>query len=169
MSGLLHVKMAKANNLKVVATDINKKRLEFALQTGADAAFDGRENISDRLSSEFKKKADVVFLCTSALSAVEQAWSCVDKGGDIVFFAVPGPDKTVCLPINDFWTKEIRILTSYYCGPPDIVEAINLLKSGVIKVDDMITHRLGLKDAGAGFKLVAQAKGSIKVIIEPQK
>jgi L-iditol 2-dehydrogenase len=33
----------------------------------------------------------------------------------------------------------------------------------------MITHKLGLAETGEGFKLVAEAHDSIKVIIEPQK
>jgi L-iditol 2-dehydrogenase len=45
-----------------------------------------------------------------AISAVEQAWECVDKGGTIAFFAVPGPDRQVSLPINDFWIKEIKVI-----------------------------------------------------------
>jgi len=167
MSGLLHVKMAKANKCKVIATDINPKRLEFAQRIGADATFDAGDNIAERLLTEHKKKADVVVLCTSALAAVEQAWACVDKGGGIVFFAVPGPDKSVSVPINSFWTKEIRLLTSYYCGPPDIVEAITLLESGIITVEDMITHRLPLSDIEKGFRLVLGGQESIKIIIKP--
>ena len=38
-----------------------------------------------------------------------------------------------------------------------------------VNVKDIITHRLPLEDAGKGFKLVAEAKESIKVIIEPQR
>jgi L-iditol 2-dehydrogenase len=101
------------------------------------------------------------------VSAVDQAWQWVDKGGVIVFFAVPGPDKRINIPINDFWTKEIQILTSYYCGPPDIVDALELIESGAINVDDMITHRLLLKDITKGFQLVLDGKESIKVIIKP--
>jgi L-iditol 2-dehydrogenase len=33
----------------------------------------------------------------------------------------------------------------------------------------MITHRLGLAETGLGFRLVAEAQDSIKVIIEPQR
>jgi L-iditol 2-dehydrogenase len=80
---------------------------------------------------------------------------------------VPGPDKRINIPINDFWTKEIQILTSYYCGPPDIVDAIERIESGAIDVDDMITHRLPLKDITKGFQLVLDGKESIKVIIKP--
>jgi L-iditol 2-dehydrogenase len=101
------------------------------------------------------------------LPAVEQAWASVDKGGAAVFFAVPGPEKTVTIPVNDFWTKEVRILTSYYCGPPDIQEAMRLLSAGAIDVGRMITHRLPLADIAQGFRLVISGEEAIKVIIKP--
>ena len=167
MSGLLHVKLAKSRKCRVIATDINRNRLAFAKRVGADITIDAAEDVSRRLADENIGKPGVIILCTSALSAVQHAWQCVDKGGAIVFFAVPGPDKDVTVPINDFWTKEIRILTSYYCGPPDIDEAIKLIESGEIQVEDMITHRLGLEDIAKGFELVLDGTRSIKVIIRP--
>ncbi len=100
---------------------------------------------------------------------MKQAWGCVDKGGVIVLFAVPAPDKKVVVPINDFWMKEITIITSYYCGPPDIAEAMKLIESGKIVVDDLITHRLPLTDIVAGFQLVSDGRESIKVIIKPHE
>ena len=109
--------------------------------------------------SEFLgEKADVVMLCTSAGPAIEQAWKSVDKGGPIVFFAVPGPEKTVTIPVNDFWTKEIRVLTSYYCGPPDIQESMGLLASKEIDVDSLVTHRLPLEETARGFELVLERR-----------
>jgi threonine dehydrogenase-like Zn-dependent dehydrogenase len=108
-------------------------------------------------------------VCTSALSAIDQAWKCVDKGGCIVFFAVPGPEKRVIVPLNAFWTQEIRILTSYYCGPLDIEEAIKLLKTRTVEVDGLITHRLPLGEIQKGFGLVMEGRESIKVIIRPQE
>ena len=169
MSGLLHIKLAKAKKCRIIATDINEKRLEFAKKIGADFTINAKEDVPERLIAENRKKADVVILCSSAISAVEQAWKCVDKGGVVVFFAVPGPDKVVTIPINYFWTKEIRIITSYYCGPPDIVDAIKLIESGEIKVDDMITHKLPLKDTAKGFQLVMDGNESLKVIIKPKE
>ena len=167
MSGLLHVKLAHAKKCRIIATDINPKRLALAAELGADITLDAGNNVAERLMTENGKKADVVILCTSAMTAVEQAWNCVEKGGAVVFFAVPGPDKPVSVPINDFWTKEIRILTSYYCGPPDIVESMKLIESGNVLVDDLITHKLPLKDIVKGFQLVLDGRESVKVIIEP--
>jgi L-iditol 2-dehydrogenase len=169
MSGLLQIKLAKTMNCTIFATDVNKERLKFALQFGADLTMDASENVAELLAAQNRKKADVVMLCTSSLAAVAQAWKCVDRGGAIVFFAVPEPDKKVNVPINEFWMKEIRILTSYYCGPPDITAAIDLLSKGNIAVDDMITHALPLTDIARGYQLVAEGNASIKVIIKPNQ
>ena len=169
MSGLLHIKLAKAKGCKVIAVDINKKKLKIAARMGADVVIDSEDDVAARLIVENGKKADVVLVCSGAEAALEQAWKCVDKGGVVVLFAVPGPDKKVVVPVNDFWTKEMRILTSYYCGPPDIIEAVHLIEFGNIGVDDMITHRLPLADIAYGFQLVSDGRESIKVIIEPHQ
>ena len=113
------------------------------------------------------RKADVVMITASALPAIEQAWDSVDKGGTIVFFSVPGPGKEVTIPVNDFWTREITVLTSYYAGPPDFKEAISLLAEDKLTVSDLITHRLPLEKAAEGFELMLEGSSSMKVIIKP--
>lgn len=167
VSGLLHVRLAKLRNCVIAATDVNPQKLALAGKAGAQILIPAGEDVRARLIKESGRKADVVILCTGAMPALEQAWRSVDKGGAIVFFAVPDPGKNVVIPINDFWTKEIRILTSYYCGPPDIREAIDLLAAGKIEVDSLVTHRLPLEKIAAGFVLLLEGKDAVKVIIEP--
>lgn len=167
VSGLLHVRLAKLRNCVIAATDVNPKKLALAGKAGAQILIPAGEDVRARLIKEIGRKADVVILCTGAMTAVEQAWRSVDKGGSIVFFAVPAPEKSVVIPINDFWTKEVRILTSYYCGPPDIKEAIELLAAGKIEVDSLVTHRLPLEKIAAGFALLLEGQDAVKVIIEP--
>jgi L-iditol 2-dehydrogenase len=169
MSGLLHIKLARAKGCKIIAVDINKTKLEFAARMGADIIIDAGDDVASRLVAQNGKKADVVLLCAAADSAIQQSWECVDKAGVIVLFAVPGPDKKVVVPVNDFWMKGITICTSYYCGPPDITEAMRLIEEGLIAVDDLITHRLALTDIAYGFQLVAEGRESIKVIIKPNE
>ena len=162
ISGLLHVKLARAQGAKrIIAADINEYRLEKALEFGADDAINAKEGVSE--------KADLVIVCTGALSAAKQALKCVDRGGTILFFAVPKPGIDLEVPVNDFWRNEIAIKTSYAAAPGDLENALKLITGGKVKVHDMITHRLGLEEAGLGFKLVADAGESIKVIIEPQR
>ena len=167
MSGLLHLKVAKTRQCRVIATDKNRKRLEFADKMGADITIDAAKNVAEQLIAENRRLADVVILCTSAVEAVDQAWKCLDKGGIIVFFAVPPPGINVSMPINEFWTRETKIMTSYYCGPWDIEAAINLIEKNTITVDDMITARLPLQDVARGFQMVMEGKESLKVIIKP--
>jgi len=169
MSGLLHVKLAHAQDARITASDINPNRLAFAQKVGAAITVNAAENVAERLVAETGRLADVVILCTSAMSAVEDAWKCVDRGGTVVVFAVPGPEKAVVVPLNDFWRKEITILTSYYCGPPDWEESLQLIASGKIVVDDMITHTLPLSETEEGFRLVLEGKESLKVVIRPNQ
>ena len=169
MSGLLHVQLARAHGSTVIAADINEMKRAAAARLGADGVIDAAESIEERLVALYGRKADVVLLCASAESAVTQAWRCVDDGGVIILFTVPGPDREVVVPVNDFWTREITIRTSYYCGPPDIAEAIRLIESGAVIVDDLITHHFPLDDIARGFQLVADGRESIKVIIHPHQ
>jgi L-iditol 2-dehydrogenase len=110
---------------------------------------------------------DIIMVCTGARQAALQSFRCIERGGTIMFFAVPRPDEDVVVPLNDFWTNEIRIMTSYYTSPPDMEAAISLLASGRVEVGNMITHRLPLEEIGEGFRLVADAGESMKVIIRP--
>ena len=57
--------------------------------------------------------------------------------------------------------------STYAASPKDIIAAIILIRSRTLHLKEMITHRLKLKDAVKGFQMVAEAKDSIKVIIEP--
>ncbi|MBE0649010.1 MAG: alcohol dehydrogenase catalytic domain-containing protein [Bacteroidales bacterium] len=168
MSGLLHTKLARLNGCRVMVTDINPRKLEMAKEYGADVVADAKSDVPGQLMAAFDQKADAVIVTTSSLSALTQAWQSVDMGGVVVLFAVPDPDKVVAVPVNDFWRKEIRILTSYYCGPPDIEEAIELIASGNIFVDDLITHRLPLSETAKGFQMLLEGGDAVKIIVNPQ-
>lgn len=167
MSGLLHIKLARRKQCKIFSTDISPPRLELARATGADYAADAASDVPEQIIRAYGKKADAVIVTTSALPALTQAWESVDMGGVVVLFAVPAPEKEVVVPINDFWRKEIRIITSYYCGPADIEEALDLIASGEVVVDDLISHRLPLEDTAKGFGMLLDGADSLKIIIKP--
>ena len=169
ITGLLHIKLAAAMGAgSIFATDINQYRLDMALKFGA-RTIKATDDVPQRLREQNNGDlADIVILCTGAVPAINQALMSVDRGGTILFFASPQPDIKVSFPIFDMWKNEISIKNSYGASPLDITTAIELLVSERVKVADMITHTLGLSDAGKGFKLVAEAGESMKVIIKPQ-
>lgn len=172
ISGLLHIQLAKLKGAKrVFATDVADYRLAAARRFGADFSINAKEYTPDRLKElNDGYLADFIVVCTGALAAYEQALKSIERGGTILFFAATDKGATIPLSINDlFWRNEITLTSSYAGSPKDHIEALSLIASKKINVRDMITHRLGLKDTGLGFKLVAEAKDSIKVIIEPQR
>ena len=87
----------------------------------------------------------------------------------ILFFAVPDPNIKIPIPITQFWRNEITIKTSYGAAPKDLEEALQILSKKQINVTDMITHRLDIREATEGFRLVAEAGKSLKVILEPNR
>ncbi len=171
ISGLMHIALAKSKKTgKIIAVDINEYRLDAAKRFGADFAINANDDITSKLKNlNDGRLADLVIVCTGALSAAKEALNCVDKGGTILFFAVPKPGESFEIPINDFWRNEIKIMTSYGAAPDDLKESLELIKNRKINVADMITHRLPFNEIQKGFSLVAEAKDSLKVIVEPNR
>ncbi len=167
MAGLLNIRLALARGAGMVfATDISDYRLGMARKSGARSIrADG--DIPGELARLGGGMADHVIVCTGAASAPAQAFRSVERGGTIMFFAVPRPGVETPVPLNDFWKNETRIMTSYAASPRDIEDSIRLIHSGRVRVDDMVTHRLPLEETGKGFRLVADAGESLKVMILP--
>ena len=171
ISGLLHLLLARHLGAgKIITTDVNEYRLKMAKDLGADANLDAKDDILKSLRKiNDGKLADLVIVCTGAFSAFKQALQCVDRGGTVLFFAATDPGVELPVPVNEFWRKEIKLMTSYGSAPPDNAKALELIHKGHIPVRKLITHRISLKEAGTGFRLVAEAGESMKVIIEPHK
>lgn len=171
ISGLLHLLLAQNYGAKpILVTDINAYRLKIAKDLGADAVFEAKEDLISCLRQINEGRlGDLAIVCTNSISAFQQALRLVDRGGTILFFAPTEPGITVAIPVNDFWRNNIKIIHSYGASPVDLKETIELLQQKNVVVQNLITHRFKLSEIELGFKLVAEAKKCIKVIIEPDK
>lgn len=171
VSGLLHVKLASLRKVKrIVVADINPHRLKLAKEFGAHYTIDAKENVPEKLMEMNEDRlADKVIVCTGATQAAFTGLECLDKGGTILFFAVPPPTIKIPVPINQFWRNEITIRTSYGAAPLDLGQALSILSKKETMVQDMITHKLSLDETPEGFRLMAKADMSLKVIIEPNR
>ena len=171
LAGILHAQLAKARGVtNIIVADVNPFRLELAKKFGANHTLDAREALPQRLrESNEGRPADKVIVCTGATQAALAALECVDKGGTILFFAVPDPTVKIPVPITEFWRNEITLKTSYGAAPKDLEESLELLTQKKLNVKEMITHRLTLDQAAEGFRLVAGAGESLKVILEPNR
>ncbi len=165
-------------------------RLDKAIEFGADYVIDASKYSVDELKNiNDNRLADVVIVCAAAKQAIDNALSSVDRKGKILFFAVPEtdisipslssvdrkgkilffavPETDINIPSQRFWRDEITVTFSYGASPDDLQKAIELIDSGRVNVRKMITHKIPLSDIGQGFKLAAEAKNSLKVVVVP--
>lgn len=171
ISGLLHIRLAAALGAgRVFATDISEFRLDWARRSGATEAFDAiaaGPRLPDMLrAANDGRLADLVILCTGAASAIDQGLACLENGATFIVFAVPAPGENHPMPLNELWRREVTVRTAYGAAPNDLQTALDLIAAGRVQVDDLVTHRLPLDRIAEGFKLVADATESVKVVVE---
>ena len=169
MSGLLFIKLLRARGAgRIVATDVDPSRLDAAVRMGADGALPAGDATPERLREiNGGRLFDLAITCAGVEPVVLQAVRSVDRGGTVLLFAPLAPGVEIPVPFFDVWRDQIRILSTYAGPPADSREAIELLSSGAVGVEDLITHRLPLDETAEGFRLVAEGSESIKVIIKP--
>ena len=171
MAGLINIKLAKTIGAsKIFATDINEYRLKMAAQMGADHTIHAQQDLVSAVKKHNNDElVDTVILSTGAMAAAEQAFTLVKPGGTLLLFAPTMPKELISLDLFDVWNKQITIVSTYAGAGKDIIDAIDLIGSKRLEVNDMITHRLPLSEAQKGFGLAAHANESIKVILYPHQ
>ncbi|HKW43251.1 MAG TPA: zinc-binding dehydrogenase, partial [Thermoplasmata archaeon] len=169
VAGLLHIQLAKSLGVaNVIATDITEYRKGAAAKAGADVVIDGGDDVPAKVrEANGGRLADYVVTCTGAPSAIAQGLASVDRGGTVLFFAPTEPAAKIEIPFNALWREEVTLTSSYGGSPRDIQEAIRLIATRRVPVAELISHVLPLADAAKGFRLVAAAKDSLKVVLRP--
>lgn len=172
IAGILMIHAARAlGSGKILAVDPVPFRREMAKEFGADEAIPPDENQVSFLHQLTRGRlADLVFVCTAAEKAHYQALEATERGGKVLFFALPDPKIKITFSVTDVFGRNGRTLTaSYGASPYDSWAALELMRSVPNRIEEMITHRLPLSETAKGFQLVEQAQDSMKVIILPHK
>jgi L-iditol 2-dehydrogenase len=171
ISGLLHIALARALGAgRILATDVEPWRLEQAARFGAEATFAANEaDLPARIrEANGGRLCDRVIVTAGAVPAILQGLACAERGGTVLLFAPTDPDVTVPLDVNAFFWRSDRTITTTYAGTAgDHEEALELIRAGRVPVGEMITHRFSLDESQAAFRVVAEGRDSIKVLIRP--
>lgn len=172
VAGILHIMIARLKGASFVAAcDVVDYRLRFASYSGADAIINAqKEDVPKRFRQLNRGRgADLVIIATGAKVAHIQGLEAVERAGYVLFFAATDRGVTIPLSINElFWRNEVTLTSSYAATPQEHLDALGLIRTGKIPAKAMITHRFSLDRIQEGFRLVAEAKDSLKVIIQPQ-
>lgn len=166
LAGILFVKLAKALGAgTVIVCDVNAYRLEMARKAGADFVVSATEDVPAFVTKHNGRLADKAIICTGAMPAAEMALKSVDRGGTVLFFAVGQPGATIAIDFNPYWRNDISFKTCYGAAPLDNRQAMELLRTGAVMVEDMITHRYPITEIDAAFKTASEPTGTLKVIV----
>jgi L-iditol 2-dehydrogenase len=152
---------------KVVASDLIPFRLECALRFGADLAVNVRRHSLPKMVVEHlgERKADVVIVGPGSAAAIEEGIECAGRGATVVMFTPTPPDEPLAVSPYALYFNEINLVPSYSCGPGDTREALELIRSGVVTADKMVTHRFPIEETAQAFRLAASAQDSLKVLV----
>lgn len=110
---------------------------------------------------------DVVIDASGAIPLMQRSVSLVRHGGTVLLFGVP--PRGVDLPLDAFaiFEKGLTIRSSY-TSRRNSYQALALLQSGDVKVDDLVSHRLPLGEFEHGVELIESGlEGVAKVLMIP--
>lgn len=162
--GLLMVQLARlAGAGTVVLVTRQASRRTLALELGATIAFD--PNADDVIGS-VGQGVDIVIECAGVPETLQQGITMLRKGGTLVLFGVTPAGVQVPISPFDLLVKEIR-LEAAYLNPHTHGRAAAMVASGVLELDRLVTHSVGL-DEVAGIVGASPQRGEIKVIVRPQ-
>ncbi len=152
--GINTVQIAAAVGASVIAVDLMPEKLELAKKLGAQAVINPKE--VERVDKVVKKLtgrgADVAFEAIGNPKTIQEAFSCIRKGGRTVVIGYT--DKTVELPASKIMFFEQEIVGSLGCRPVDYPRIIEMARIGKIKVKELVTGKFPLEKINDAFDLL---------------
>jgi len=164
--GLFAVGICKAAGAsRIIASDVNARRLELACRMGAhDAVQPAQAEAAVRAATD-GLGVDVVLEMSGVPSAVHQAFALVRVGGRVQMLGIPAKPMEV-----DFATEVIfKGITVYGVVGRRMydtwIQMRQFLRSGQFDPTPVITHRFPLEDAAAAIAAIKSGEAG-KVIFE---
>ncbi|RYG36432.1 galactitol-1-phosphate 5-dehydrogenase, partial [bacterium] len=156
MIGLLVMQVLKAKGAsEIVAVDIDPVKLERAAGLGADRT----------ASSAAGMDLDAAIEAVGVPETVEMAVMSVRKGGSVVLVGNLSPG--VEIPLQAIVTRELTLFGSC-ASQGDYGESLDLIASGRVRVDSMISASVPLENAAEAFdRLYRGEAGLMKVLVCP--
>lgn len=164
LSILLKLRSNGVNDIGIV--DPLSYRLDMAGDLGANYVINPeRENVIETVQKHESLLLDVVFEASGEQEALNNAIKVLKPGGKLVLVGIP-PNGQYWFDMDMIRRKEITLINvrrQNQC----VEEAIELVVSGKIQVERMVTHHFSLNETHAAFDMVESYKdGVVKAMIE---
>lgn len=165
--GLVMVQLARlAGAARVILVTRQASRRALALDLGATDAVDpAAGDVVAAVRHLSGEGVDTVIECAGVPETLQQGLAMLRKGGALVLFGVTPDGVEVPVRPFDLLVNEIR-LEAAYLNPHTHARAAAMVASGILELDRLITHRIGLDEVAATIA-AAPRPGEIKVIVTP--
>jgi 2-desacetyl-2-hydroxyethyl bacteriochlorophyllide A dehydrogenase len=168
--GLLTVQLARlAGASTVILSTRQASRRELAENLGATASVDPTSmDIVDTIagpSGLVTGGVDVVLECAGVGETVQQATRLVRPGGTVVILGVMAQGEKIEIEPFDLLFREVKLVTSFL-NPFTHRRAADLIASGTIEVERLISRKVSLDDAPAVVSN-QPGRGEVKVLVVP--
>jgi L-iditol 2-dehydrogenase len=166
--GLLVVQALKARGWeRVIAVDLDEKRLALARQLGAAETFNAKQ---EGLANHLREicggdGADASFEVVGAAAPLDLAIRCVRKGGQVILVGNLQPNTP--FPLQEVVTRQITLRGSCSCAG-EYPEAIRRIQDGSIQVEPLLSAVAPLEEGAGWFnRLYDNKEGLLKVVLTP--
>lgn len=169
--GLMFARVAKLKGARVIVAGRNPIKLKLAEDFAkADEIVDlvkypNPEKIFKSFSDE-NRGLDIAIECVGLPEIWERLVSCVRPGGTVHFFGGCKSGSTVSIDTTKMHYGDIKLMSVFHHTPKYFREALNLIASGNIEVEKLITDKLGLQDVEYAMQQHIDGK-AIKFLITP--
>jgi L-iditol 2-dehydrogenase len=170
--GLLFTMLVKRTGARVIATDTLAGRRELSQKFGALSAWDPRQvNVVEGIKALSEGRgADLVIVAASAPGLVEEAVRASRPGAKILLFSQTSDKERIEVSGADICKGERTLFGCYSASVELQKQSAELVFSGALPVEDLISHRLPLNQIRSGFHLAKHPdEGSLKIIVQPQR
>lgn len=168
--GCIHVSLARARGAdKIFIADINDDRLRLVEGFKPDASINAAkfDLVEEVRSLTNGKGADVIITATPAPIVQVQAVEMARKGGRILLFGgLPKDNSKPGVDMNIVHYNALHLIGTTTFAPRHQRIAIELLASGRILGDVLISHRFPLSEFERGASLALEGK-ALKVVFFP--
>ena len=152
----------------IVAVDKIEDKLKLARELGATHTVNAaQENSVEAVREITSGGADYAFESAGNERVLVQAYEATRRGGTTVTVGLPAPTKEFTIPAVSL-TMEERTIKGSYMGSSvprrDIPRYIKMYQAGILPVDKLQTHTLGLDEINAGFDRLAQGQAVRQLI-----
>jgi L-iditol 2-dehydrogenase len=170
--GLMFTMLVRRTGSRMFTTDTFPARRGLSERFGAESALDPRDSAFEsavRKSTE-GRGADLVIVAASAPGIVEQAMRISRPGSRILLFAQTSHQERVEVSGADICMGE-RTLCGAYSASVDLQkQSADLVFSGELPVEELISHRVPLGQIRSGIELALHPdEQSLKIVVQPQR